>query len=423
MKQNPEKGIYYGWWIVAGSFVLLFLFAGAGFYSFSIFIKPLEDSFGWSRSQISFAMSIYLLVHGISAPIIGHWTERYGPKRVMTIFAAGTGVAFITVSFTQSLWFFYGAYAFLSVTTTGIGFIPVSSLISRWFVKRRGTALGITMVGISVGGMIMSPVVETIISYFSWRESFIFLGFLVWILALPVTFFILKGSPADKGLLANGNTISENDKTDSASTESQSAEQEGWPLKAALRSRAFRWITVTYILAPLAQLGVLQHQVPLIMDSGMSETAAATALGFTAGLGGLGKLGFGRLSELIPFHLTAMICFGMQALGIVFLYYADSTLMIWLHVLAFGFGMGGIVVLLPVVVGQYFGLVAFGTIMGVVSFAMSIGSSSGAVISGIIYDFFGNYEYALMAYIVLYLVAIFTIFLAGRPKAYIAPAI
>ena len=86
---------------------------------------------------------------------------------------------------------------------------------------------------------------------------------------------------------------------------------------------------------------------------------------------------------------------------------------------AFGFGMGGLVVLLPVAVGQYFGMVAFGTVMGVVSFAMSIGSASGAVISGLIYDYFGSYQYALLIYIFLYLAAIFTIFMAGKPKPYI----
>jgi sugar phosphate permease len=421
MTQKSKKPIYYGWWIVAGSFVLLFLFAGAGFYSFSIFIKPLEDAFGWGRAQISFAMSIYMLVHGLAAPFVGHWTEKYGPKRIMTFFAAGTGLAFITVSFTQSLWFFYAAYAFLSLTTTGIGFIPVSSLISRWFVKKRGTALGITMVGIAVGGMTMSPVVDAIVSRYNWRVSFIVLGILVWILALPVTFFVLKGSPADMGLLANGKA---KDEVDSPLTGSETAatslEEEGWPFKAAIRSKAFRWITISYILAPLAQLGVLNHQVPMITSSsGMSATAAATALGFTAGLGGLGKLSFGRLSDIIPFHLTAAICFGSQALGVSLLYFAHSPVMVWLHVLTFGFGMGGIVVLLPLAVGQFFGMAAFGTIMGAISLAMSMGSASGAVISGVIYDNFGSYQYALIFYVILYLSSIFTIFMAGKPKPYI----
>ncbi len=95
MEQSRQgKRVFYGFWVVAGCFVLLFLFAGAGFYSFSIFIKPLESEFGWSRSAISLAMSIYMIVHGIAGPFVGHATETYGPKKVMTLFALLSGCCF-----------------------------------------------------------------------------------------------------------------------------------------------------------------------------------------------------------------------------------------------------------------------------------------------------------------------------------------
>ncbi len=418
----PKKGIFYGWWIVAASFVVLFVFAGAGFYSFSIFIKPLEDSFGWSRSAISFAMSIYLIVHGISGPMIGHWTEKYGPKRTMTFFGIGCGIAFILVSFTNSLWYFYGIYALLSLMTTGIGFIPVSVIISRWFVKRRGTAIGISMVGISFGGMTLSPVINYIISVTSWRMSFVFLGIMVWVLVLPLSLFVIKGHPAEKGLLPDGEEKSKiPEQTEISNTPSVVAEQ-GWPLKAAIKTNAFFWICVTYFLAPLAQMGVLQHQVPIITGIGISTAAAATALGFTAGLGGLGKLSFGRISEIVPFRYAAMLCFGLQALGVFVLYRAGSLATVWVYVLIFGFAMGGIIVLLPMVVGQFFGLRAFGIIMGIISFSQAIGSAIGAIMSGFIYDKFGSYEYALVVYIAIYLTATLSIFLAGKPKEYVQRA-
>ncbi len=412
-KDESKESIFYGWWIVASCFVLLFLFAGAGFYSFSIFIKPLEESFGWSRSAISFAMSIYLMVHGIMGPIVGHLTETYGPKRIITLFAVGSGAAFILISFTSSLWFFYGAYALLSVMTTGIGFIPVSSILARWFIKRRGLAIGIAFVGISVGGLTMAPFVDFMNTSFSWRFSFVFLGILVWVLALPLTLFIIKGSPKEVGLLPDNEILEPN------AQKKQSQEEQGWPLVPALRSRAFPWISLTFLIAPLAQMGVLQHQVPIITGIGISQSAAATALGFTAGLGGLGKLSFGWITEKIPFHYAAMVCFGLQALGVFILFHADSLAMVWIYVFIFGFAMGGIVVLLPLAVGHFFGLASFGTIMGIISFMQALGCASGAFISGLIYDYFGSYQYALMCYICVYLVATLTIFLAGKPKEYL----
>ncbi len=108
MKQtDQERRTFYGLWVVAGCFVLLFLFAGAGFYSFSIFIEPLEADFGWSRSAISLAMSIYMIVHGLVGPFVGHATETYGPRKVMTLSALMSGACFIVVSFVSSLWSFY----------------------------------------------------------------------------------------------------------------------------------------------------------------------------------------------------------------------------------------------------------------------------------------------------------------------------
>lgn len=423
MRKGKEKNadIFYGIWIVIAGFVLLFLFAGAGFYSFSIFIKPFEETFGWSRAAVSLAMSIYMMIQGICGPLVGHLTDKYGPKRVMTAFAVGAGAAFILVSFTHALWFFYLSYALLSITTTGIGFIPVSRLLTRWFVRRRGTAIGLTMVGISAGGLVMSPLVGMLNTYYSWRASYVFLGLLVWILAVPATLFVMRAGPAEMGLRPDGDdpdAVIDSGETETGQS-SPKAEDEGWPLRPVLKTRTFWWVALTYLLAPMAQGGVLQHQVPLVTEAGLAPTAAAMAMGITAGMGGLGKMSFGRLSESQPFHYVAMICFGVQAIAIFMLLVIQSTAMVWIYVLLYGFGMGGVVVLLPLVVGHFFGLIAFGTIMGTVAFIQGIGSSSGALISGLIFDHTGNYQYALILFGCVYLLAIVTICLAGKPKPYV----
>lgn len=412
--------MFYGWWVVVGSFLLLFLFAGAGFYSFSIFIKPLEKTFGWSRSQVAMAMSIYMVVGGIMAPLLGYLIDRFNPRKIMAVFAMGYGAAFILVSQTQSLWFFYTMYALLAITGAGLGFLPVSAVLTRWFIRRRGTALGIAMLGISTGGMVMSPLIEYFNVTYSWRVAFVFLGVLVWVIGLPVILLIIRHDPRDMGLLPD------NDLPETASGNSQEkvafvgevAAEQGWPLKPVLRTRQFWAVVVTFILAPAAQMGVLQHQVPLITGIGISEAMAAGALGLTAGLGGVGKLSFGRISELIPVHYTALFCFGFQALGVFVLYRATGMTHIWGYVFLFGFAMGGNIVLLPIVIGHYFGLVAFGMIMGLVTFFQALGSGSGAIISGLVYDATGSYEMALLLYVSLYLAAIIAIFTAGRPREY-----
>jgi sugar phosphate permease len=408
--------IFYGWWIVAACFVLCFLFAGAGFYSFSIFIKPLENEFGWGRADISLTMSIHFIIGGLIGPLVGKLTQTYGSKKVMTLGAIGTGFCFMLVSLTQSLWYFYTIYAVLALMLCGIGIIPVSSLLANWFHKRRGTATGLALTGISAGGLLLAPILSFITSSFGWKASYLFLGLLVWAFALPVIGFVIKGDPAVIGVAPDGEV--REDASVGIENSVLHYDSQGWPSGAALRSKAFWCISASFFLAPLAQLGILQHQVPLISDTGVTEATAAVALGLTAGIGGLGKMSFGRISEILPFRYVVTLCFGLQALAVFLLLHIHTAAMIWVYVGIFGFAMGGVIVLIPLAVGHFFGLVSFGVLLGILWMVNALGGAMGTYASGLIYDFSGSYDYALYAFIAAYIVAILGLFLAGEPRPY-----
>lgn len=408
-----KLNIYYGWYIVAACFCLCFLFAGAGFYSFSIFIRPIEAEFGWSRSAISLTMSIYLIIGGLTGPLFGKWVQQYGPRKVMRFCALGAGACFMLVSLTQSLWYFYLVYALLAITVSGIGIIPVSSLLSRWFDKRIGRAMGFSMVGISAGGLLLAPCVGWITTAFGWKTAFFSIGLLVWALALPIVTFVIRDTPPEPDPPPPTQT------TDPAAPKPRiSLETMGWPAHKALASRSFWLIFTSFLLGPLAQMGVLQHQVPLIMDTGMTEPLAATVLGVTAGIGGLGKLSFGRISESIPFRMVILICYGIQALAIFLLLLTQTPLMVWVYAALFGFGMGGIVVLIPLVVSHYWGLHSYGVILGVLWVANAMGGALGTYSSGLIYDIMGHYQWALYLFAAAYLMGIGAFLMAGKPKPY-----
>jgi len=413
--------IFYGWWIVAACFLLAFLFAGAGFYSFSIFIKPLENEFGWDRAAISLTMSLHFILGGLMGPLAGKLTQLYGPKKVMTFSAIGSGACFMLVSLTRSLWYFYTIYACLALVLCGMGVITITTLLANWFENRRGTATGMALVGISAGGLILAPVMGLITTAFGWRTSYLFLGLLVWVAALPVIRLVIKDRPADIGAAPDGETTnplrSQAPLPGSSVSDSQSIPG-GWSYSAAIHSRAFWCISVSFFLASLAQMGILQHQVPMIVDTGVTEATAATALGMTAGIGGLGKLSFGRISEVLPFRYAVMLCFALQALAVFSLIDTHTMAMVWVYVLVFGFSMGGIVVLLPLTVGNFFGLASFSVILGVLWFINALGGALGTYASGLIYDYLGSYRYALYAFAASYLTAVIAILLAGKPDPY-----
>lgn len=407
-----DKKIYYGWYIVAACFMLCFLFAGAGFYSFSIFIAPIERQFGWNRAAISLTMSIYLITGGLMGPVFGRLIERFGPRRVMLVCAVGAGACFLLVSLTRWLWYFYVIYALLAAMVCGMGVVPVSALLSNWFDRRRGTAIGLSMVGISAGGLFLAPMVGVVTAYLGWQASFVIIGLMVWGIAFPAVFFIVRDHPGQMGLIAEDDVCNERNLCGGGRPAPLDM---GWQAKAAFRTRAFWFVFVSFFLAPMAQMGVLQHQVPLIMDTGMSQAAAAALLGVTAGVGGLGKLSFGRMSDIWPFHYVILLCFGLQALSVLFLIFTRSPAGAWVYAVCFGFSMGGVIVLLPLVVGHFWGLLSYGVLLGVLWVANSLGGALGTFASGLIYDYTGSYRYALYMFVGAYLISIASFFLAGRP--------
>jgi sugar phosphate permease len=415
---NSNRKLFYGWRIVAAGFVLLFLFAGAGFYSFSIFIKPLEDEFGWPRASIALTMSIYFIIGGCAGPLVGKLIQAFEEKRIMLVSAVGAGACYILVSLTRSLGYFYAGYAFLALMSCGMGVLPISSLLAKWFDKRRGTATGLAMVGISAGGLILAPVMGKITVYMGWQFSYIFIGLLVWILAIPIVVFVIKGHPSQLGLNPDGAAVNINphgQNSPHTASEILTGANHDWTVAEMIRSRAFWWIMISFFMAPLAQMGVLQHQVPIIVDKGMSQATAAAALGLIAGIGGLGKVSFGRISEMLPFKWAIVICFGLQAFAVFMLLYFQAPAVVWIYVVIFGFAMGGLVVLMPLTVGHFFGLGGFGLILGCILMAQALGGALGTYSAGLIYDMFGDYQLAFYCFISAYIMAIIAIFIAGKP--------
>jgi MFS family permease len=416
----PAEKIFYGWWIVAACFILLFCFGGAGFYSFSIFIKPFQEYLKCTRSQVALAGAIFLITNGLSQPLYGRLCQKLGPKKVIISGCVTCGISFFLVTLVKSLGALYLVYAIFSLTISAITFVPVSSLLSTWFERRRGTAIGLAYIGISVGGLVMSPIIGSVISKFGLQWTFIILGILMWALALPVALFVIKDNPGELGLFPDGDapltTLSKD--THKIEAVHKSTLEDGWPLGRALKTVQFWAIVMSFCLVSVGYMGVLQHQVPLISEKGIPYTFATVVLGIVSAMGGFGKFGLARLTESIPFKWVMLLCFSLQIIGLTLLLYMHNMTLLSLYAIFFGFGMGGVIVLQPLAISRYFGLASFGMLLGVCQLFHSLGASMGAVLSGLLYDHFHNYQMALMVYILLYFVAIAAVLIAGKPKRY-----
>jgi len=196
MNTTASPRIFYGWWMVTICCITMavgpILITG----TFSIFVKPLAETFGWSRGDISFGFSLVAFIIAFYAPILGILIDRFGPRSVIATGAVVFGAGFCSFWFlSNSLWQFYGLYLLTAFGGASLTSLPFATLISRWFTQQRGLALGLMGTGVFLGGMYAPPLVTHIITIADWRWAYVTLGVIIWCVAvgLPRYPFITCG--------------------------------------------------------------------------------------------------------------------------------------------------------------------------------------------------------------------------------------
>ncbi len=426
---KPKSGrFFYGWWIIAAALCFTFVMAGTGFYSFGVLLKPLMNEFGWSRGAASMAQSIYLLMAAFAGFVVAKLVERHSVRKIMLLGAIIGGTSWLLVSLTFSLWYMYIMYVFVGLGLGGgAGLIPAVVVVSNWFSKRRGTAIGIATAGVALGAMILVPSIGFIAENFGWRMSYLFMGLLVLIVDVPLALFLVKDHPADVGLLPDGDDPSTVSGAVSGVVHSGHTRAYGGAAQEVqsswLKSLPLYGLCLGFTLAQVGEMSIVTHEIPFITDMGISATAAAAALGITGGVGGIGKVVFGWLTDKISSRYVTIVCFGIQLIGLLILMQTRSMVMIWLFVALFGFGMGGMPTLMPLAVTELFGMASFGVIYGFVHFIVIGVSTIGPPFAGFIYDATGSYAFAFTVFAITYFISLIAIYFTWgvSPRPLIKP--
>lgn len=413
LTQPKARGrVFYGWWIVAASVVSLVFEAGAGYYSFGVFLAALTEDMGWSRAAVSVGISVWWLALAAASPLVGRLIDTQGIRRVMLAGASGFGLFMVLLGLTPSLFWLYVLYALLGISCSGISMVAVGTLTSRWFHRLRGRATGAAVSGIGLGGLLIVPLTGLLVSRFGWRVSYAVLGVLGWAVLLPVLSRVVRSSPEEMGLAPDGGPAASTAPAGGAAVE--------WQLRQAMATPSYWLILMAFFLGSMGLFGVLSHQVVYIRDMGLSLPLASLMFALTAGLGVVGKLFFGYLGDVIRPKFAAVFCFVAQAAGVVLLLNASSEASLWAFVAVFGVAMGGTVALYPLLLADGFGLASLGGLMGVVTAANAVAAGVGPLLAGFVYEMAGGYFGAFVAFIVAYLVAATAVLVAPRPHR--APA-
>ncbi|MFC2062956.1 MFS transporter [Chloroflexota bacterium] len=410
------KKVFYGWWIVAATFLFMIIYAGFGFFSFSLFVIPLQDTFNWGRGEIMVGLTAYYLIGGIASPFVGRLLNRYGSVRIISSGAALAGLNYVLLSFTNDLWYFYLNFALIGIGLAALGPVSCTAVVSRWFKKQRGLVLGIMSTGIGVGGLALAPLIGGyLIPNFGWSVTYIVIGIFLWVLVIPTSIFLLKAKPEDRGLSLvekKGNNI----EVSQAFSVQLSG---GLTTRTALTTSALYLVAITYLVGNFSMGGTVLTQVPYFEDLGFSAAIAASTLG-VLGIGSIiGKFGFGWLCDHIQAKYAWSIGLLLHVLSVILIMNMNPSSpisLLWTYSVLEGLANGAWLPTMSMLVSTNFGMKSYGTIYGVVMLALSVGVGTGPLLSGYLYDSLGNYHWVFIIFLIMCLLALGTGLGVRKPK-------
>lgn len=380
--------LHRGWAVAFVLFLAFTLTVGITQYSFGVFVTELENDFGWSRAEITAAISFFALA-GLAAPPIGILLDRYGARPVMAASVAALAISLLPRPWMTELWQFYALNAIQYAAMPGAVMITAGRIVGMWFEGSRGRAMGLTSMGANFGGIIFASLTALLISSIGWRGSYFVYG-LLFLALLPVVLLVIREREVEPGAGAH---------------EARTGAILGATVAEALRSRAFYLVVASLLLAQLTYGSVLPQIVPHLENVGVSKGEAAAALSLFALFGMCGKVLFGYLTERRPTRYIVGASLGCQVAGLWILLAAGSSSAFWFAVPIFGLGFGALGALMPLLVQETFGLRSYGTIFGLVNFATLAAALAGPLLVGASFDATGSYRLAFTVLSFTFIVA------------------
>ncbi len=392
-KPVKTKKIFYGWYLVAASWVTAFLVSAT---AVGIFFKPLLDEFGWSRAQLSLVSSITMLVFAVLSPFLGRLIDRFGPRLMLLAAAAAQILSSLTYGLAQSLPAVYLGRLLYELKPTHAAQI----LINQWFVKKRGRALGIIASGIPLGQLVLSPISQYLITSWGWRETFYFWAAVTAVIVLPMLFFI-KDRPRDKGLQPDGDALFTEGHESLSNTAAAPQNRVGYNVKEALRQRSFWLLATTHIICGITCGLMGTHLVILATDLGYSAIIGASFLSVQGGISLLGVLVTGvisdRLSRKNVLSITHLIrSLGLWVMVVPLLCGMNNLAVLYIAMVIFGFGWFTTSPLVAGLAADLFGNLRMGSLLGIMLSSHMIGMALGAYAGGLSFQITGSYHLILI---------------------------
>jgi MFS family permease len=367
--------------VLALCFALSVLGRGLG-ESFTVFLLPISENFGWDRAQVVSVYSLTSLAGGLASPLVGRLFDRSGPRIVYSLGLILLGGAFLTAAYAQKLWQFQVSLGLcVGLGIACIGNVPNSILLGRWFGPRLPTAMAVVYSATGAGVLILLPLSQVLIDHFGWRGAYRIFGCAALVVLAPLLLLpwrrFATGSPSV------------------AKSAAADFVDEGWTLSSAMRHHAFWALFSTFFFTAIGMYAIAAQIVAYLVDAGFPPLQAATAWGFSGVVLLFGMLGISWLDGIIGRRPSVLLSYAVSIAGIVMLWLLQWYPNFWLltgFVVCFGSMIGSRGPLLTATAMKIFRGEHVGTIYGAIAIGSGLGSAFGSWSGGLIHDWSHSYN-------------------------------
>jgi OFA family oxalate/formate antiporter-like MFS transporter len=409
---NGRLPFFYGWIVLACLCCAGFSRQGPAVATLSIFIEPLTREFGWSRAALSGAVSLGGVLAALSSPLIGPPLDRHGARLALCAAVLVTGITMMLLSLTQSLLVFYLLFCTARMTWAGPFDLGIYSGVSNWFVSRRAFATSVATVAQMAGLVAMPLIAQLAMREHGWRGGWLAIGTITLLIGFLPVWLLMVRRPEDMGLRPDGRAGG----IPASPTAPADFPEPSFSRKQAMGTAAF-WLLLLYtVLVYPVQAGVSLHQAAHLVERGIEPTVAATIVGTFSLLSGAAAIACGLLPRSLPIRYPLAVIGGFLATGTLAMIGISSTRDGYIAAALFGFGVGGILTLLPIAWADYFGRANFAAIRGVALSAQVLAQATGPLLSGALRDWTGGYARSLQCFALLSALSVIVALAARRPR-------
>ncbi len=378
--------------ILAAAFTILF-FSGGSRFAFGLMLKPMSEDLNVSRSTLSLAVTMFMVVSALAMPFVGRLVDRWSLRGTIAIGATISAVGLGLMGQVQSAWQVFLVYGMVyALGNSGTSIAPVVVMVSQWFLERRGIATSIAVSGNAIGQLVIVAALASALAAIGWRTSYTVLAAASIAVLLPLTLLAVRPGPPPETVAGQ-------------SIPGSNTPPQPLSLKEALASKPFQLLVGIYAICGIQDFFVATHIVAFAQDQGVGDVLAGNLLAWMGVMGLLGILVTGLMADAFGAARPTAMCFLMRIGIFALILPLQSTPAILAFGLLYGFTFLITAPLTVVFLGNIYGPSRLGTLTGMVSMIHQIAGGLGALAGGWIYDVTGNYNVAFILMLALSLAA------------------